>query len=494
MPPRRKTAAALAALGALLAFTVFRPAPTPGPIERDFEAYYAAGVTANAGADPYSRAIWVAEQQVPGVDAGREEVLPFVGPAASLPLWSLLARLPYPVAAAIWAGGLCGALFSIAAAGLRLAGAPRDPWLYGLAAAFTLGSSPVVSALGLGQAALVSAAGVAAATAAYRGRRTFAAVGATLFAAFQPNLALVLLARLRSRWDVAIAATATAGFAALTFAAGGGTRGFAAYLARLTAHSAAERDVAIQHTPAAIAYAFGLPLEALPPFAAASTFIAVAAGAFVIVRKRLAATRATLLACALLPLAVPFFHQPDFVLELLPLLVLAVRATGRARTLGAVAAILILVDWFGLAQRTPAQGQIVCLGLVVAAGFAGMRGVGGPLRRSDLAGLATLALVAAVAVPLGRADPAPIWPDTLPRGFNADPRAGVSGVWAAEQRAAGLTARDPLWGALRAVPLTGCVVLAVALLADARRRRRPQATRRDAPAPPTIRIRVPSRM
>lgn len=61
---------------------------------RDFEAFYAAGVAANHGADPYGRAIWDAEKTIPGVDLSHNETLPFVGPPAGLPLWRALARLP----------------------------------------------------------------------------------------------------------------------------------------------------------------------------------------------------------------------------------------------------------------------------------------------------------------------------------------------------------------------------------------------------------------
>jgi hypothetical protein len=472
MPPRRSTAAAVAALAAIAAFTVFRPSSTSGPIERDFEAYYAAGVTVDAGGDPYSRAIWDAERNVPGVDAARDELLPFVGPAASLPLWLVLGRLPYPAAAALWSAALLAALAAIVAVALRVAGAPADRSLYAIAGAFALCSAPAIGALALGQAALLAAAGVAAAVGAYRDRRIAAACAATLLAALQPNLALVLVARLRSRWDAAVAACAAAFFAGLTLAAGGGVRGFLAYLGRLGEHRAAERGIAIQHTPAAIAYAFGLPAGAISAFDAAAALLAVAAAVAIVIRERLDATTATLVAAALIPLAAPFFHEPDFVIELLPVLILAVRARGRARTLAGIAAVLLFVDWFGLAQRTGAQGQIVCLGLVVAAGFAGVRGTSVPLRRPDLAGFVALAAVAVVAVPLALNDPAPTWPDGLPPAFAADPRADISDVWADEGRAAGLTVRDPVWGALRAIPLAGCVVLTAALVTDARRRRR----------------------
>ena len=55
---------------------------------RDFESYWAAGSAWSAGDDPYSRQIWRAERLVPGVNANREELLPFVGPPFGLPLWA----------------------------------------------------------------------------------------------------------------------------------------------------------------------------------------------------------------------------------------------------------------------------------------------------------------------------------------------------------------------------------------------------------------------
>jgi hypothetical protein len=81
--------------------------------------------------------------------------------------------------------------------------------------------------------------------------------------------------------------------------------------------------------------------------------------------------------------------------------------------------------------------------------------------------------LAAIALPLGRLRPAPVWPDRLPVTFHADPATDASAVWAAEQRATGLTARIPAWGLLRGLPLAGCIVLSAALVAEARRLRVP---------------------
>src|ERR1700726_4519039 len=100
LPRRLGLAGALIAIA--LAFTLFRPPPTPGPFARDFEAYYSAGATWNAGGDPWSRDVWQTERTIAGVDASRDELLPFAGPAASLPLWSLFARLPFDAARIVW--------------------------------------------------------------------------------------------------------------------------------------------------------------------------------------------------------------------------------------------------------------------------------------------------------------------------------------------------------------------------------------------------------
>jgi Glycosyltransferase family 87 len=460
---------------------VFRPPPTAGPFARDFEAYYAAGATWDAGGDPWSRAVWNAERTIAGVDASRDELLPYVGPAAALPLFGALARLPQPVAVRVWTGLIGAALGALILAALALARTRRVVVLFG-AFAFALASGPATSDIALGQAALITAAAIACALVAFerlarasRGvaDRAFAAAFAggafaTLLAGLQPNLAVVLVARMRERTVLACAAAGAAAFAVLTLAAGGGVPGFLAYLQRLRDHGRAEQFVTIQHTPAAIAWAFGAPAALAT---AAGTVVALAAIAVAIVatvRVRLDALHGTLLAIALLPLAVPFFHEHDFVLELVPLLVLAVRARGKTRVLTGVAAVLIGVDWLGLAQRPPATAQIVAFGLAVACAFA-VLGAGARLTRADLVPVAAALALACIASAPARAHPAPTWPDALPAGYHAPANADASAVWSGEQHAAGLDARDPVWGALRTLPLAGCILLGAAVVLAGRR-------------------------
>jgi hypothetical protein len=444
-----------------------RPPQTQGPFARDFEAYYAAGATWNAGGDPWSRAVWTTERTIAGVDASRDELLPYVGPAAMLPLLGAFARLPYLLAVIVWTALLVAALAALVLASLALAGARGATTMAGVVL-LAIASGPVTSAIALGQVALLAAAGIACALVAFERRAFAAGAVATLVAGLQPNLALALIARMRDRAAALSAAAAALAFGALTLAAGGGAHGVFDYLQRLREHADAERFVAIQHTPGAIAWAFGASPQLAIAVATACGLIAVAAVVVATLRARLGATDGALLALAASPLAVPFFHEHDFVVELIPLIVLAIRARGVARSWAGIAAALVCVDWFGVAQRPAAAAQIVALGIALACAFA-VLGKGARATRADLAPFVAVIALACAAIPLGRAFAAPIWPDALPPGYRAPATADASEVWAGEHRAAGLAVRQPAWGALRALPLAGCIVLGIAIVRSRRR-------------------------
>ena len=121
----------------VVAVTSFRPAATPGPFLRDFEAYWSAGSAWNARTDPYGRAILNAERAVPGVDASRDELLPFVAPPPTVALWSLVARLPYVVAANLWCALLVIAAIALAAVVAR-ASAARSTFAFLTACALAI--------------------------------------------------------------------------------------------------------------------------------------------------------------------------------------------------------------------------------------------------------------------------------------------------------------------------------------------------------------------
>jgi len=441
------------------------PAPTPGPSERDFEAYYAAGRTWDDGADPYSRLVWRTERTIAGVVATRDELLPFVGPPPVLSLFGALANLPQPLAQRLWGGLLAAALAGLVLASFALARAPRDP--VRLVAAFAIATlcGPGLSDLALGQIALVSAAGIALALVALDRRATVPAALALLLGATQPNLVLALIARMRSRRDIGIAVGAGIAFFAIGFACLG-AGAWTSYLERLALHGAAEGMILIQHTPAAIAYGFGAPRTVAREIGFALAAVAAIAAALAIVRGRLGPLDATLVALAVLPLAVPFFHEHDFVVLILPAIVLAVHARGRVLALAAAASVLGLVDWLGFAQRLPQEPQNALLALAVSLAFVVLAGMRPPAFTAPVLALVLLAVV----VPLAHAHPAPTWPDTLSTTFHVAPDLDASAVWAAEQRAAGLEARDPVWAALRGLPLVGSALFAVAAYANARRR------------------------
>ncbi|HEV3088395.1 MAG TPA: glycosyltransferase 87 family protein, partial [Candidatus Elarobacter sp.] len=463
----------------------------------------AAGATWNAGGDPWSRDIWRVERTIEGVDPAHDELLPYVGPAAALPLYGALAHLPFALAVRVWTVLLMLALAALALCALALArvhaqrraqvdlavaGIPaqagaqhaltrlwaqlRTPYILAALGAvlFALASGAATSALALGQVALLSAAGIAAALVAYDRKAIVAGALGTLIAGLQPNLALALIARIRDRAALVSAALGALAFASLTFAAGGGVQGFIAYVHVLREHGNAERFVTIQHTPAAVAYAFGAPENVAAAIGIGCALIAIAAVVALTLAARLDSRSGTLLAIAALPLAVPFFHEHDFVVELIPLIVLAAVTRGAERGWAGVAAALVLVDWLDLAQRPAAAGQIVALGVAVAFAFVAL-GRGARATRADLAPFAAVAILACCAVPLARAFPAPTWPDMLPSAYRAPADANASAVWADEQRAAGLDARSAVWGALRTLPLTGCMLLAFCIITTTRAQR-----------------------
>jgi hypothetical protein len=450
--------AALVAIG--LAVTVFRPLPTPGPFARDFEAYYAAGAAWNAGGNPWSRDVWPIERRIEGVVATRDELLPYVGPAAALPLWSLLARLPFRAATAVWLAVLTVAFGVLIAASLRLTGRRVAHIETVAAGTFALASGPMLSDITLGQVALASAAALTLALATFS-RHLLLAGAATFVAAIQPNLALPLAAALTQRRAVVAIAGAAAVFFALTLALGGGLPGLAQYLRDLGAHGEAERFITIQYTLPAVLAAFGIS-HAAALGAGTLTAAAVTLGAAVVALRLPARPQlAVAIAIALLPFALPFFHEHDFVLAIPAAMIILAHAPPGVRVLATVSTLAVLVDWFGMAQRPPAQAQIVVLALAVALALAAYT-ARETLRPPDLAPLLAAVVLALLAVPLARAFPAPTWPDMLSTSYRADPGASASAVWSEEQRLAGLGREVPAWGVLRAIPLAGCAGLALA--------------------------------
>lgn len=452
-----------AALGAVL---FVRPQSDGGPPMRDFEAYDAAGAMWNSGGDPYSAQIWRVERTLPGVDAHRYAPLPFVAPPAALPVFGLIARLRPAQAIVLWRLVLAACAAMLGLRSLVLAGLPVTPLRFLTIALAMLGFGPLTSAISLGQLALPAYA-FAVLSLAF----PLAAAAAWL----QPNVALVLLANLTERSRVLLFAAPLALFAAAC-AAVAGIHGLLHYAAVVRDQGIAERFSAIQITPEAIVYGMGASPRAA---AAAGLAISIAAAAIWALGTRSMRDPVTRFAftCALVPLAMPFFHEHDLIVVFVPAVIAVVRASPKTLPLALFAALALSTDWLGLAQRP--TGALQQLLLTAACGGA-LLSLRRDIRVRDLAAAGAVLLLVAGASGLASAHPVPVWPDAMRPLSQAAARMDAAHVWHAEQQATGLLARSPVWVLLRLLSLAGCALTALAIAVSSRY---PVDSRRSSPVP-----------
>jgi len=436
---------------------------------RDFEAYYAAGETWTVHGDPYSRDVWRGERTIAGVDASRDEVLPFVGPPFGLPLWSTLANLSFRGASFVWAIVL-GLAFATIALGALAHATGRLTLRASIATLlFAAAFAPMTGGLALGQVALLACAAIVAMPWLLQPGRTLGAVLATLAAGLQPNLAIVLAVRATDR-RARIAYVAAALIALLGSAlALGGLAEIARYVSILREHGAAERFIAIQTTVGAVLWSFGASPALAGACALAIGALVVAFVVFGCARGAYAPNDRLWVASAALPLAVPFAHQHDYAIVFAPALALVVRTSGALWAASACAALALGVDWLGLAQRPPELATALAFAFAGACALVAL--APGPLRAPHAAPFAVVALVA-LAWTFARAHPLPTWPDALPPHFHVAAKLPSAVVWGAEQASSGIANRDPVWGALRAIDLVATLVIAVAAALHARARAR----------------------
>ncbi len=453
----RYSLAAAACVAIAIALIAARPVRTPGPLARDFEAYWSAGTTSNTAANPYGIAIWNAERNVAGVDAHRDEMLPFISPPHTLLVWRLAARLPYETAAHLWWAVLAISLIALVAAVLRGSGAPITPFLLLIAILLAIAFGPISSDLALGQVALPAFLG-AVLVMMLSARRLWSAVLGAALAFAQPNAALGLAGRLGpNRATLAILLGA-----ALTYVLGSLIVGWSwplSYARAVAEHSQAERFSAIQFGPAAIAFAFGASAALATAIGVFVSLFAIAAAVALARAAREPFARFAGLS-ALVPFVAGFFHEHDFVVAFAAALWSAIRTTGATRAIALAGTLLVGFDWLGLAQRPSGIAQSA---LLEAALFAAFVALG---NRTELRRAMPIAAVAAVVIAgaaiLALHNPMPVWPDLL-AGFRPPATASMAAVWLDEQRANGLLAAVPAWGALRSLSLLGCALLAYAI-------------------------------
>lgn len=448
---------AIACASIVAAIVAVRPRTTPGPFMRDFEAYWSAGTAWNARADPYGSAIWDAERGVAGVDARRDEVLPFVGPPATLLVWSCFARLPYATAAALWSIVLAISLLALVATALRGAGSYVAPAGFVAALALALAFGPVTSDLALGQLALPALLG-ATLVVTIAGRSLGGAAAAAYLAFAQPNASLGLASQVgRNRTTLALALGALA-----TYGLGAAAAGWSwplAFARIVVAHSAAERFVAIQLTPASIVHGAGATPFAAQLTGALFALAAVAAAIAIALRVHDPFARFAAFA-ALAPFVASFFHEHDLVVAYPAAVWCALRLRGRLRVVALAGTLCVAIDWLGLAQRPTGIAQSALLALAALTAFIALNDE--VELRGALAVAAAFAGLFAAAAWFGTRFPAPVWPTAL-GAFHAPAGASIAVVWWAEQRASGLLAEVPAWALLRSLSLLGCVLLAYAI-------------------------------
>jgi hypothetical protein len=447
-----------------------RPPGHGGPALRDFESYYAAGSVRRGGGNPYGREIWRAERAIPGVVTTREELLPFVGPGFGLPLWAALAHLPYERAAAVWCGILILCVPVLALGSLRLARGTPDALDALAILLFAAVFGPITSGVGLGQVAIFSCAAIVACVFALeaRSRMTGLAGGiaAAVAAALQPNLGLVLAARLRERRSWIVLTAAAVIVLAGSLAALGGPDGLLRYFALLREHGSAEQFIAIQTTVAGVAHAFGASANASLALAALVAVVAFGATAAFFRTHDFDAPAKVAIACALAPLVLPFSHEHDFTIAFLPAVLVLRRTTGGQQRLAAAAFMLVAVDWLGLAQRPESLGLATLLTLAAGLALVAMT------TRNPLPGDAWPLAFAPLVYFAGRLaalHPLPTWPEALGPDFAPGAALSATQVWRLEQLQSGIGIQDPSWAALRTLSLLGAaLVWGLALVALAR--------------------------
>ena len=434
-----------------------RAPATPSTPLRDFEATYAAGAAVNAEDDPYSRQLWRSERTIPGVDAGRDELLPFVGPPFGLPLWSQLARVNYAQAALLWSFALALAFALLTVGAIVLAARTASAFDYLAVVTLGAGFAPLTSGLALGQVAVVSCAAALLAQFALARRNALGAGFAMLAAGLQPNLAIALLARLPERRTVFAVLLATAVALGCSAIALGSPAGLIRYATLVRDHAAAESGIAIQTTVGAVASAFGAAPGTAGVLAATFALGMAAASLAIFATGRYGGLERFAIASAALPPALTFSHEHDFTLALFPAILCARRCAGWTWMAAACAGTALAANWLGFAAEPASDAQSLCLTGAAGLAFAALGPEALGTRRFVPLSIVPLAALGAA---LASAHPLPVWPDALPHAFHAGKTLPVAEVWRREQLATGLGGFQPVSGALRLCSLAACVTLA----------------------------------
>jgi len=448
-----------------LAYLAWLPSSSMGLPISDFSAYWSAGQVWSHGGDPYGVGIWNVEQTLPGFDASRPQLLPFVGPPLSLPLWGEFGKLPYVVAALTWGVVLLGCIAALIVLPARLAErrirrSDVAPLLF-----LAVSSGPLITGVSSGQAALPAVAAVVVAVFFASRRRWIPMAIATIVAGLlKPNDALVLVATLREAMAFFAVASSAIVSGLANLAITHGIHGLIAYFQVVINQDAAERTFAFQFAPAAIAYGFGMSREAAGELGTGLAALAIAAIVAAIRSSRAGLVDGVALACALFPFVPPYEHEPDTVLALLPALLVVFRARGRTWALGATGMVLLFMNPFALTQGWPGTIFAAAMAAIAALQLATLAPPAcAPVRFVPLAVVPLVLFLGLLAPP----SPLPIWPPALPARAVVMAGASPSAIWNAELTALQLDTQRPWVSLLRLLTLSGCACIGIAMLRTA---------------------------
>jgi hypothetical protein len=344
---------ALAVLGVLLLALLLAPSVRPAGLLRDFNAFYCAGQTLNAGADPYRA------EPLGGCERAPKPGPLLAGQAwltapAPLPPYALvpfraLALVPY-----VWAG-IVWTLLGIGAVGVAvwamrgLTGLPLVP----LIAAFALGDG--YASLCLGQVAPIAVAAIAVAAWLLREGRDEWAGCAAGAAMIEPHIGLPLCASLfvwRARTRLPLLGCAVLCVAASVLAAGAPIS-LEYVRAVLPAHAASEIANEKQFSLTYALHRLGAPDEAA--LRAGELWYAVMLVGGIWAARRLATRYDNAATIALIPPAIavfggPFVHVIQIAAALPAALLLYVAVPARLqRTIG-IAIVALAIPWIQFAN------------------------------------------------------------------------------------------------------------------------------------------------
>jgi hypothetical protein len=445
-----------------LAYLAWLPSSTMGLPISDFSAYWAAGGTWLHGGDPYGVGIWNIEQTLPGFNPSRVELLPFVGPPLSLPLWAAFSAIPYVCAVLVWSAVLIGSVAVMIVLSARLAERRIGRGDAASLLLLAVSSGPIVTGISAGQAALPAVAAVVVAVFCAARRRWVSMAIATFIAGLlKPNDALVIIAtfgELMALYSVGASAIVS-GLANLSITHG--FRGIMGYFGVITNQDAAERAFLFQFAPASIAYGFGLALQAAIDFGAVLSALAIVAIVAAIRWTRANLVDAAAIACAIFPFIPPYEHEPDTVIALLPALLIVFRARGWTWALGATGTVLLFINPFALTQGWPGTTFAVTMAAIAALQLAALAPPEcRPVRFVPLA-VVPLVFFLGLLAPPNRLS---IWPAPPPARVVVMPGASPSAIWNAELAALQLNTQRPWVSLLRLLTLGGCACIGAAMV------------------------------